>query len=114
MFSSLKSMAGTGKDVAASFAIKKIINIKAKKAGAYVEAFSINSKDKCITATFFLEDEEESLTIKASNYIITTKNEKHFLEVEEIQKSREWQNNYIDGKRYKIPPEVLKAAEFIL
>ena len=114
MFSSLKSIAGTGKDMAASFAIKKIINIKAKKTGAHVEAFHINSKDKHIVATLFLEGEKEPLTIEASNYFITSKNEKHFLEVEEIHKSREWHNSYIDGKRYKIPPEVLKAAEFIL
>ncbi len=114
MFSSLKSIAGTGKDTAVSFAIKKIINIKAKKLGAYVEELTINSGDKYIVATVLLEGEKDPLTIKASRYTITTKNGKHFLEVAEILKSREWDNSYIDGKRYKIPPEVLKAAEFIL
>jgi len=114
LFSSLRSIAGTGKDTAVSFAIRKIINIKAKKVGAYVEEFAINSRDKYITATLVLEGEEAPLTLKASNYKITSKNEKHFLEVAEIEKSREWENSYIDGKRYKIPPEVLKAAEFIL
>lgn len=114
MFSSLRSITGTGKDVAVSFGIKKIINIKAKKLGAYVKEFTINSRDKYIIATVFLEGAQDPLTIKASRYTITTKNGKHFLEVDEVQKSREWNNNYIDGKRYKIPPEVLKAAELIL
>ncbi len=114
MFSSLKSIAASGKDTAVSFTIRKIINIKAKKVGAYVREFTINSSDKYIIATVFLEGEKDPLTIKASKYMITTKNGKHFLEVEEIEKSREWHNSYIDGKRYKIPPEVLKAAEFIL
>ncbi len=114
MLSNIKSMAVAGKDTAVSFAIKNIINIKAKKVGAHVQEFSINSRDKHIIATVFLEDEQDPLTIKASRYTITTKNGKHFLEVDEIQKSREWDNSYIDGKRYKIPPEILKAAEFIL
>ena len=114
MFSNIKSIVGTGKDTAVSFAIRKIINIKAKKVGAYVEEFAINSRDKYIIATVLLDGEKDPLTIKASSYTITTKNGKHFLEVDEIQKSREWDNSYIDGKRYKIPPEVLKAAEFIL
>lgn len=114
MFSNIKSIAGTGKDTAVSFAIKKIINIKAKKLGAYVKEFSINSRDKHIIATVFLESEQDPLTIKASRYTITTKNGKHFLEVDEIQKSREWDNSYIDGKRYKLLPEILKIAEFIL
>ena len=114
MFSNLKSIAGSGKDTAVSFAIKKIINIKAKKVGAHVKEFTINSRDKYIVATVFLEEDEEPLTIKASGYIITTKNGKHFFEVDELHKSREWDNDYIDGKRYKIPPEILKAAQLIL
>ena len=114
LLSSLKSIATSGKDTTVSFAIRKIINIKAKKVGAYVKEFTINSRDKYIIATVFLEGEKDPLTIKASRYTITTKNEKHFLEVDEIQKSHEWDNSYIDGKHYKISPEVLKAAQFIL
>lgn len=114
MFSNLKSIASSGKDTAISFTIQKIIKIKAGKLGAHVKEFTINSKEKYIIATVFLEGEKDPLTIKASRYTITTKNGKHFLEVDEIQKSREWDNSYIDGKRYKIPPEILKVAEFIL
>lgn len=114
MFSNLKSMVGSGKDATASFAIKQIVNLKAKKTGASVEALHINSKEKYIVVTLLLKGETEPLTIKARNYAITTKNDNYFLEVEVLEKSRPWENKYIDGKRYKIPPEVLKAAEFIL
>ena len=38
----------------------------------------------------------------------------HFLKIEELVKSQEWGNSYIDGKRYRIPPEVIKVAEAIL
>ena len=44
------------------------------------------------------------------NYKITKKNEHHFLEVEELVKSQDWGNDYIDGKRYKIPPEAVNAT----
>lgn len=114
MFSNLKSAASTTKDTVASFAIRKIINIKAKKVGAHVKEFTINSIDKYIVAIIVLEGGEDPLTITVSGYTITTKNGKHFLEVDKIQKSREWDNSYLDGKRYKIPPEILKAAQFIL
>jgi len=114
MLSNLKSIVTSSKDVAISFAIKQIVNIKARKFGAHVETFHIDSTQKNIMATILLEKEKEPLTLKALNYHIISKNEKHFLEVSEIQKSREWENSYIDGKRYKIPPEILKAADFIL
>lgn len=114
MFSNLKSIVTSGKDTAISFAIRQIINLKAKKVGVYVEDFHIDSKHKYIMATVLLDNEEEPLILKALDYSITEKNEKHFLEVAKIEKSREWENSYIDGKRYKIPPEILKVAEFIL
>lgn len=114
MFSSLKSTTNSGKDAAVAFTVKKLINIKAKKLGVHIEELVINSSDKYIITTFFLKNDEAPLTIKVLNYAITTKNGKHFLEVEELQKSREWNNSYVDRKRYKIPPEVVKAAELIL
>lgn len=114
MFLNLKSIATSGKDTTISFAVKQVINLKAKKAGAFVKTFHIDSKHKNIQATILLDNDKEPLTLKALDYSITEKNEKHFLEVSEIEKSREWENSYIDGKRYKIPPEILKVAEFIL
>jgi hypothetical protein len=104
----------SGKDTAISFTIRQIINLKAKKLGAHIKDFHIDSQHKHITATVLLVNDAEPLTLKALGYKITEKNAKHFLEVSEIVKSREWENSYIDGKRYKIPPEILKAAELIL
>ena len=114
MFSNIKSIAQSKKDAIASYAILKIINLKAKQKMAEIQAFILDSQKKEITVTFTEENDTEPITLKASGYQITTKNGSHFLEVEDIQKSHEWHNSYIDGKRYKIPPEILKAVEFIL
>ena len=39
----------------------------------------------------------EALKIEALGYKITTKNDKHFLEIDDMVKSQEWKNDYIDG-----------------
>ncbi|MCF6243657.1 MAG: hypothetical protein L3J43_01315 [Sulfurovum sp.] len=114
MFEHLKSMVTEGKDKTVSYAIKKIIRFKTEKLGVIIQDFSIDSIHKTMEITVLLHEEDTPLNLKAIDYHITTKNEKHFLEVKEIQKSREWKNPYIDGKRYKIPPEILKVSELIL
>ena len=114
MFSSLKSAASATKDQAVSFTIKKIINLKAEKFGATVTEFILDSSSRSIFVTFTLEDEIDPIELKAKNYEITTKNGHHFLEVEAIEKSREWKNSYIDGKRYKIPPKILELVKIVL
>ncbi len=116
MFENLRSMVTGGKDSAASKVVKGIINYKLadKVPGARLETLELNSQEKNLTATVILPELDEALTIEALNYKITTKNGKHFLEVDDIRKSQEWKNHYVDGKRYKIPPEIVKAAELIL
>jgi len=116
MFENLKAMASSSKDSMVSIAIKGIVNHKLsdKAPDAKLEALEIDSRNKNIVATVALPELDAPLTIKALHYKITSKNDKHFLEVEEIEKSQEWANHYIDGKRYKIPPEIIKVAEFIL
>jgi hypothetical protein len=113
LFSNIKTIIHAKKDATVSFTIEKIINIKTKDLGVKVTDFSIDSQNKNMTGTLHQKD-EKPLTITAINYCITTKNGKHFLEVEKIEKSHAWENSYIDGKRYKIPPEVLKIVEFVL
>ena len=116
MFNNLKSLINDGKDSVVSLAVKNIVNIKlnSKNPDAHVDALEIDSKDKNITATLTIPGFDEPFTIQALNYKITEKNDHHFLEVEELVKSQEWDNEYIDGKRYKIPPEAVKIAQAIL
>ena len=116
MFENLKSLATEGKDNLVTLAVKKIVNmkLKTKNPDAHLDALSINSKDKNITATITIPGLDEPFTIEAVNYKITAHNGHHFLEVEKLVKSQDWGNDYIDGKRYKIPPEAVKVAEIIL
>jgi hypothetical protein len=102
------------KDKTMAFAIKQFVNYKMKEQGIKVEDFNIDSINKNLEITVYLPEIQDLLTLKANNYEITTKNGKYFLEVEEIEKSKQWNNHYIDGKRYKIPNEVLKIIEFVL
>ena len=103
MFENLKSLATEGKDNLVAMAVKKIVNMKlsTKKQNTHLNELSINSKDKNITVTLTIPELDEPFTIQALNYKITEQNDHHFLEVEELLKSQEWGNNYIDGKRYK-------------
>ena len=116
MFENLKSLAREGKDNLVAMAVKKIVNMKlsTKNPDAHLNELSINSKDKNITATITIPELDEPFTIQALNYKITEQNDHHFLEVEELVKSQDWGNQYIDGKRYKIPPEAVKVAQTIL
>ena len=116
MFDNLKSMAQKGKDSLVSKVVKKIINHKLsnKVPDAKLKILEIDSQNKNITATIFLPELGKALKIEALGYKITTKNDKHFLEIDDIVKSQEWENHYIDGKRYKIPPEIVQVAEIIL
>jgi len=110
MFSSLKSL----KENAISFSVQKAINLRADKLGVTIDSFHIDTTNKNITATLKFKDEKETLVIEAHRYSITQKNNSHFLEVENIVKSRSWENSYIDGKRYKIPKEIVKIVTFLL
>ena len=118
MFKNLKSFAVSGKDSVVAMAVKGIVNHKLaqkKEAnGTKLEALDIDSVKKNITVTLTLPELSEPLTIEVRNYRITADKKNHFLEVEELIKSQEWGNHYIDGKRYKIPSEVVKVAEAIL
>jgi hypothetical protein len=116
MFENLKSLATEGKDSLVAMAVKKIVNMKlsSKYPDAHIEELSIDSKDKNITATITIPELDEPFTIQALNYKITEKNDHYFLEVEELVKSQDWGNDYTDGKRYKIPPEVVSVAKVIL
>ncbi len=116
MFSNLKSLINDGKDSVVSLAVKNIINIKlnSKNPDAHIDTLEIDSKEKNITATLTIPELDEPFTIQALNYKITEKNDHHFLEVEELVKSQDWGNDYIDGKRYKIPPEAVSVAKVIL
>lgn len=118
MFENLKSLAVSGKDNVVAMAIKGIVNHKLtqkKEAnGAKLDALAIDSVKKNITVTLTLAELSAPLTIEVKNYKITADKKNHFLEVDELIKSQEWGNHYIDGKRYKIPPEVVKVAEVIL
>lgn len=118
MFTNLKSLAISGKDTVLALAIKGIVNHKLmqkKEAnGAKLDTLTIDSQDKNITLTLTLPELSEPLNIEVKNYKITSNKKNYFLEVEELIKSQEWGNHYIDGKRYKIPTEVVKVAEAIL
>ena len=118
MFGNLRSLAISGKDNVVSMAIKGIVNHKLSQKkeakGAKLDALDIDSEKKNISVTLTLPELSEPLTMEIKNYKITADKKNHFLEVEEIIKSQEWGNHYIDGKRYKIPPEVVKVAEAIL
>jgi len=116
MFENLKNLASQGKDSIVSLAVKKIVNMKlsSKNPEAHLDELIIDSKDKNITAVITIPELDEPMRIKALNYCITEQNNHHFLEVEELVKSQNWGNHYIDGKRYKIPPEAVKAAQIIL
>ena len=116
IFKNLKSIAKRGKDNVVALTVKHLVNHKlAEKApGVLLQTLEIDSIGKKFTATFSLPEMNKPITIEALGYKITSKNEKHFLEVDEIIKSQEWSNHYIDGKRYKIPSEIVNAVEFIL
>jgi len=116
LFEKLKSSAHGSKDRLTAMTIKKIVNNRLKKRvpGARLEKLVIDSQKKNIRVTLTLPELPEPITIRALSYSITEKNGHHFLEVKEIQKSQDWSNHYIDGKRYKIPPRILKVAEAIL
>ena len=114
MFSNIKSIARSKKDSLVSYTILKIINVKAKQKNAEVHDFILDSEKREITVTFTEKNHPDPITLKASGYRITTKNGNHFLEVDKVEKSHMWDNSYIDGKRYKIPPEILKIAEWVL
>ena len=116
MFENLKSLATEGKDNFVAMAVKKIINIKlsTKNPDAYLDELTINSKVKNITVTITLPELDEPFTLQAINYKIIEQQGHHFLEVEELVKSQDWGNHYIDGKRYKIPPEAVKVVQAIL
>ena len=116
MFSNLQSLINDGKDSLVSLAVKNIVKIKlnSKNLDIHIHTLEINSKEKSITATLTIPELNEPFTIQALNYKITKKNEHHFVEVEKLVKSQDWGNNYIDGKRYKIPPEVVNVTKAIL
>ena len=116
MFENLKSLATEGKDNLVAMGVKKIVNMKLhiKKPDAHLDELTINSQDKNIIATITIPELDVPFTIQALNYKITEQNDHHFLQVEELVKSHDWGNHYIDGKRYKIPPEVVKVVQAIL
>ena len=116
MFKKLKLLANDGKDSVVALAVKKIINIKlrTKNPDAHLDALTINSKEKYISATITIPELNGPFTIKAVNYKITEQNGNHFLEVESLIKSQDWGNSYTDEKRYKIPHEAVKSAQIIL
>jgi len=110
---SLKSKIISSKDATVSSAIQNIINFRLKSKNIYIKKFSIDTQNKTIQGIIIFE-KEEPLEIKVYDYHITTKNNKYFLEVSRVEKSRDWDNSYIDGKRYKIPSELLRVIDFIL
>ncbi len=116
MFESFKSFASAGKDSIISSLVKKLANhrLSDKYPGTTVEDFTLDSQNKTISATLQMPEFDTPLTIKATGYQITEHNGKHFLEIDTIEKSQPWENSYIDGKRYKIPPEVVKVAALVL
>ena len=114
MFSKFKSAALSGKDSILSTSVKKLVNLKAGKMHIVVDTLHIDSQNKSISVSLDLNDGMPLLQINAYGYRITEKNEKFFLEVNTLQKSREWENSYIDGKRYKIPPEIVKVVKTLL
>jgi len=113
VFKKMKSKLISTKDSTISFAIEQIINAKLKSKDTKVEKFFINTQEKIIEGNILLP-KSDSIYIKAIDYKITVKNGKYFLEVEKLHKSKEFNNSYLDGKRYKIPQEILKIVEFIL
>lgn len=118
MLENIKTKAIVKKDSLVAAAIRGIVNRilsqSSQRHDVKLESLRIDSIKKNITATIALPELSQPLTIEAADYSIVSEGDRHFLVVKELLKSQEWTNAYLDKKRYKIPPEIVKASAVLL
>lgn len=90
---------------------KKIINTKIKEYGEMLD-FKINNAAKIASATVLLNGENSPITIDVGEYRIVECNDKQAaLTILKAKANREWisslLNNFIVGKEFLVPKEVL-------
>jgi len=118
MFENLKKAAAGSRDRMVVAALKPIANMEMKRRGVQMELddISLDSKNRSFSITLKVPEFREPVKLTFEEYrIVKDKNrEVWFLEVEKIKKSVEWGTDYIDGKRYKIPPKALGTIRRLL
>ncbi len=116
MFDKINNLVLGSKDAVIATTVKPIVNLilNQRRPGSKILSLDIDSKNKNVKFTVQTPELEEPITMEYRGYKIVRQNGKYFAEVDEVIKSRPWENSYIDGKRYKIPPEIVKAVEVLL
>jgi hypothetical protein len=106
------------KDYSISFVIKHGFNFYFQKIGAKILEFDLDSEHKKIYLELMLIGEYESLKVEIKEYHLYEELGKVYIELVEVQTSREWINNiinlYIKSNRFELPVDVSKVANIIL
>lgn len=93
-------------DAVASQLIIKWVNLQLTKIGRMIN-LKIDSKLKTVHVELELEGETEPIHVEIPKYSIIREGETTFIELTEIQVSREWMNvlveKYLKEKRFEIP-----------
>lgn len=111
-------MFGELKDRGISFGVRKIANHYLSDIGGEVLNFNLDSKNKKIFLDVMLKGELESLKVEIINYKITQRDDKSFIEFDEIHTSREWINTiislYLKEKSFEVPNEYAKLLGVVV
>lgn len=107
----------TGKDLAVSLTLKKVINMKINKFGE-VSKLDFNTTNKTIDIEVNLKGEEKVLNVFVDQYNIQEENNKHYLIVDEIRSSKEWISSllkkYVNNEKFELPNEYVKILKAVI
>jgi len=105
------------KDLAISKTAKIAINTQIEKYGK-VSEISLNSKEKSLEMTLILKGENEAFHLSIEKYILSQKEDKHFIQVQGIQTSRLWMSaiakDYLENKSFSIPNKYIKLLKTLI
>jgi len=106
------------KDKTLSIGVKRVFNYYLKNIGGEMLNFSLDSQNKKIFLDVMLKGEAESLKVEIKNYKITQKEDKSFIEFDEVVTSREWINKvlelYANKQEFDIPNEYAKLLGVVV
>ena len=105
------------KDAALSKGIRIAINSQIKEYGSMLK-LNLNSQEKSIDIEVLLEGESEPLSVHIGKYELAEEHGVHFLKIHDVLTSRAWINtvasNYLEGKKFEIPPEYARMLKIIV
>ncbi|GEM_PF-784534 len=117
MFSKLKNIGNSVKDVALSKGAKEMINTQIADFGK-VEELRIDTDGKSLKMEVLLDGEPAPLSVDIGCYELVREGEECYVKLEKIRTSRQWIDTlatlHIEGKLFKIPQKYTEIVEVLL